>query len=190
VLLLASASQRRTELLDLIKIEHKVVAQNFDEDSVTNSDPFMHSQEIVKGKNESAYNLLSEEDKKLPILTSDTLVFTPSGEILGKPMNDDDNIAMLEKFSNTTHSVFSSVMVRLQDQIKIKTCETLVTFKKLSDDEIKSYVYSNEGKGKAGGYGIHGPAGKFISRIEGSYTNVVGLPVHETYEILSDLKII
>ena len=57
------------------------------------------------------------------------------------------------------------------------------------DDEIKSYVYSNEGKGKAGGYGIHGPAGKFISRIEGSYTNVVGLPVHETYEILSDLKL-
>ena len=105
-------------------------------------------------------------------------------------MNDDDNTAMLEKFSNTTHSVFSSVMVRLQDQIKIKTCETLVTFKKLSDDEIKSYVSSNEGKGKAGGYGIHGPAGKFISRIEGSYTNVVGLPVHETYEILSDLKII
>ena len=184
MLLLASASQRRTELLNLIKIEHKIVEQRFDEESVKNPDPFKHSQEIVIGKNNSAYELLDDSLKNLPILTSDTLVFTPEGEILGKPSNDQDNIAMLEKFSNSTHSVFSSVMVRHQEQSLIKTCETLVTFKRLDKDEILSYVYSNEGKGKAGGYGIHGPAGKFITRIEGSYTNVVGLPVHETYEIL------
>ena len=91
----------------IIKIEHRVVAQNFDEESVTNSDPFMHSQEIVKGKNESAHNLLNEEDK-IADINVNTLVFTPSGEILGKPKNDDDNIAMLEKFSNTTQAFFLS----------------------------------------------------------------------------------
>lgn len=190
MLLLASASQRRTELLNLIKVEHKIVEQRFNEESVKNPDPFKHSQEIVIGKNNSAYELLDDSLKNLPILTSDTLVFTPEGEILGKPNNDQDNIAMLEKFSNSTHSVFSSVMVRHQEQSLIKTCETLVTFKRLDKDEILSYVYSNEGKGKAGGYGIHGPAGKFITRIEGSYTNVVGLPVHETYEILRELNLI
>ena len=70
----------------------------------------------------------------------------------------------------------------------IKTCKTLVTFKELESKEINEYVESGAGVGKAGGYGIHGPAGMFISKIEGSYTNVVGLPVHETYEILKELK--
>ena len=75
MILLASASIRRTELLRLINVEHKVVSQNFDEDSVEEKDPILCSQKIVLGKNLSARSLLDEEDKIVPVLTSDTLVF-------------------------------------------------------------------------------------------------------------------
>ena len=68
------------------------------------------------------------------------------------------------------------------------TKDTPIIHDELTDKEINEYVESGAGVGKAGGYGIHGPAGMFISKIEGSYTNVVGLPVHETYEILKELK--
>ena len=97
---------------------------------------------------------------------------------------------MLEIFSGKTHKVYSSVLVHLSGREIIKTSETSVTFTKMSSQEINDYVASKEGFGKAGGYGIHGPAAKFIEKIEGSYTNVVGLPLHETYEILKSLKLV
>lgn len=188
MLLLASASQRRTELLSLINIKHQVVNQEFDESSIKIKDPILCSQELVRGKNKSAKSLLNNSQINYALLTSDTLVFSPSREIIGKPKNNEHNTKMLEEFSGKTHSVFSSVMVSFKGRELIKTCKTLVTFKELESKEINEYVESGAGVGKAGGYGIHGPAGMFISKIEGSYTNVVGLPVHETYEILKELK--
>jgi septum formation protein len=80
-------------------------------------------------------------------------------------------------------------MISTYDRKIIKTCETKVSFKVMDDAEIEEYVLSEEGVGKAGAYGIHGPAGKYITNIEGSYTNVVGLPLHETYEILKELDL-
>ena len=81
-------------------------------------------------------------------------------------------------------------MVSTTEQSILKTCETRVSFKNMTEQEIEEYVLSEEGVGKAGAYGIHGPAGKYVTNIEGSYTNVVGLPVHETYEILKELNIL
>ena len=81
-------------------------------------------------------------------------------------------------------------MISTTEQSMLKTCETKVSFKNMTKEEIEEYVLSEEGVGKAGAYGIHGPAGKYVTNIEGSYTNVVGLPVHETYEILKELKIV
>ena len=81
-------------------------------------------------------------------------------------------------------------MVSTTEQSILKTCETKVSFKNMTEQEIEAYVLSEEGVGKAGAYGIHGPAGKYVTNIEGSYTNVVGLPVHETYEILKELNIL
>ena len=80
-------------------------------------------------------------------------------------------------------------MISTTEQSMLKTCETKVSFKNMTREEIEEYVLSEEGVGKAGAYGIHGPAGKYVTNIEGSYTNVVGLPVHETYEILKELNI-
>ena len=191
MLLLASASQRRTELLDLIGINHKVVNQNFDEDSVVEKDPVLCSKLIVEGKNKSARALLlKSSDNNFPVLTADTLVFTPSKNIVGKPENHEHSRELLREFSGATHSVFSTVMVSTTKQSILKTCETKVSFKNMTEQEIEEYVLSEEGVGKAGAYGIHGPAGKYITNIEGSYTNVVGLPVHETYEILKELYIL
>ena len=191
MLLLASASQRRTELLDLIGINHKVVNQNFDEDSVVEKDPILCSKLIVEGKNKSARALLlKSSDKNFPVLTADTLVFTPSKNIVGKPENHKHSRELLREFSGATHSVFSTVMVSTTEQSILKTCETRVSFKNMTEQEIEEYVLSEEGIGKAGAYGIHGPAGKYVTNVEGSYTNVVGLPVHETYEILKELNIL
>ena len=107
MLLLASASQRRTELLDLIGINHKVVDQNFDEDSVVEKDPVLCSKLIVEGKNKSARALLlKSSDKNFPVLTADTLVFTPSKNIVGKPENHEHSRELLREFSGATHSVF------------------------------------------------------------------------------------
>ena len=191
MLLLASASQRRTELLDLIGINHKVVNQNFDEDSVVEKDPVLCSKLIVEGKNKSARALLlKSSDNNFPVLTADTLVFTPSKNIVGKPENHEHSKELLREFSGATHSVFSTVMVSTTEQSILKTCETRVSFKNMTEQEIEEYVLSEEGIGKAGAYGIHGPAGKYVTNVEGSYTNVVGLPVHETYEILKELNIL
>ena len=191
MLLLASASQRRTELLDLIGINHKVVTQIFDEDSVVEKDPVLCSKLIVEGKNKSARALLlKSSDNNFPVLTADTLVFTPSKNIVGKPENHEHSRELLREFSGATHSVFSTVMVSTTEQSILKTCETRVSFKNMTEQEIEEYVLSEEGIGKAGAYGIHGPAGKYVTNIEGSYTNVVGLPVHETYEILKELNIL
>ena len=191
MLLLASASQRRTELLDLIGINHKVVNQNFDEDSVVEKDPVLCSKLIVEGKNKSARALLlKSSDNNFPVLTADTLVFTPSKNIVGKPENHEHSRELLREFSGATHSVFSTVMVSTTEQSILKTCETRVSFKNMTEQEIEEYVLSEEGIGKAGAYGIHGPAGKYVTNVEGCYTNVVGLPVHETYEILKELNIL
>lgn len=191
MLLLASASQRRTELLDLIGINHKVVKQSFDEDSVVEKDPVLCSKLIVEGKNKSARALLlKSSDNNFPVLTADTLVFTPSKNIVGKPENHEHSRELLREFSGATHSVFSTVMVSTTEQSILKTCETRVSFKNMTEQEIEEYVLSEEGIGKAGAYGIHGPAGKYVTNVEGSYTNVVGLPVHETYEILKKLNIL
>ena len=172
-------------------INHKVIDQKFDEDSVIETDPLLCSKLIVEGKNKSARALLSTtKDESYPVLTADTLVFTPSKKIVGKPENYEHSRELLREFSGATHSVFSTVMISTTEQSLLKTCETKVSFKNMTKEEIEEYVLSEEGVGKAGAYGIHGPAGKYVTNIEGSYTNVVGLPVHETYEILKELNIL
>ena len=172
-------------------VQHEVVSQSFDEDSITEQDPAICSRLVVEGKNTSARDLvLNTEKSNEPILTADTLVFTHSKKIVGKPKDHDHSRVLLREFSGTTHSVFSTVMLSYRGKSEIKTCETLVSFKEMSEQEIEEYVLSEEGVGKAGAYGIHGPAGKYVTNITGSYTNVVGLPVHETYEILRNFELI
>ena len=134
-------------------VEHKVIPQDFDEDSVTEEDPAICSKLVVEGKNKSARELaVKTKQSDEPILTADTLVFTPSNKIVGKPKDHDHSRVLLREFSGTTHSVFSTVMLSYRGKSEIKTCETLVSFKDMSEQQIEEYVLSEEGVGKAGAY--------------------------------------
>lgn len=119
------------------------------------------------------------------VLGADTVVVV-DGQILGKPAGPDDAARMVRQLAGRTHRVITGVcLVLVPDRVEaLKTEVTLVTFVPLEEQEIQDYVQSGESMDKAGAYAIQGLASKFVARIEGSYSNVVGLPIHLVYEIL------
>jgi septum formation protein len=120
------------------------------------------------------------------ILAADTAVVVDD-EILGKPRNDDDAAKMLRRLSGRRHEVLTGVSLR-RGAYEVGRVETsAVNFAALTDEDIAWYVASGEGRDKAGAYAIQGLASRFIPRIEGSYSNVVGLPVACVYELLREL---
>lgn len=126
--------------------------------------------------------------RAMPVLAADTTVCA-DGEILGKPDDDEHAAQMLRMMSGRWHSVHTGVAVALGARIEVMLCSTQVEMKALSETEIAAYVASGEPRGKAGAYGIQGLAGSFISRIEGSYSGVMGLPVFETVQLLNKFGI-
>ena len=120
------------------------------------------------------------------VLGADTTVVV-NGEILGKPRDDDEGVAMLKRLSGQTHEVLTGVSLR-QGAYEVGRVETTsVVFRALTDQDIAWYVASGEGRDKAGGYAIQGLASRFIPSIAGSYANVVGLPVACVAELVSSL---
>jgi septum formation protein len=119
-----------------------------------------------------------------PLLSADTTVVM-DGEIFGKPVDEADARRMLRAFSGKTHQVITSVAVCDASRTELQTSVTDVTFCELSDADIQRYLDSGEAFDKAGAYGIQGKASVFVSRIEGSFTCVVGLPLFETARLLS-----
>ena len=108
-------------------------------------------------------------------------------EILGKPRDDDDAALMLRRLSGRRHRVMTGVSLRRGSREAGTVETTMVEFVALSEDDIAWYVASGEGRDKAGGYAIQGLASRFVSRIDGSYSNVVGLPIHTVFELLREL---
>ena len=122
------------------------------------------------------------------LITSDTIVWF-EGKALGKPKDYDDAFRMLRAMSGATHTVFTSVCFRMLDQTQTLTEKTLVTFNPLSDEAIKYYLDHYKPYDKAGAYGIQESIGLVgVSKIEGSYANVMGLPVDKVYEYLLNLE--
>ena len=119
------------------------------------------------------------------ILAADTTVAV-GNEILGKPRDDEDARRMLEKLSGRRHEVYTGVCLRSERMIHTEVACTGVWFEALSKTEIDDYVRSGEPLDKAGAYAIQGLASKFIPRIDGSYSNVVGLPVDLVYRMLKE----
>jgi septum formation protein len=116
------------------------------------------------------------------ILVADTIVVTPDGSLLGKPVDDSDARHMLERLAGATHHVSTRFLLAEGQGPEVahaQTVTTRVTFRVVSDAEATAYVASGEGRDKAGGYAVQGKAAAFVERIEGSYTNVVGLPLCE-----------
>jgi septum formation protein len=119
------------------------------------------------------------------VLAADTVVAV-SRQIIGKPEYLNDAASALQTLSGRSHRVFTSVcLITDNGAVKVRTVETRVRFKRLSREEIDSYLASGEWRGKAGGYAIQGIAGAFVQKIVGSYTNVVGLPLIEVVQLLN-----
>jgi len=183
-LILASASPRRRELL-------KAAGISFTADAVDADETLAHqesAEEYVERIARLKATLGAARHPNALVLGADTTVVV-DGAVLGKPADDGDASRMLQQLSGRSHEVLTGVAVSWRGQMRSRVERTTVWFKPLSADEIAWYVDSGEARGKAGAYGIQGLASRFIPRIEGSYANVVGLPVTAVLELLKEMAV-
>ena len=181
-LYLASGSPRRQEILRQLGVQFIQVANHFDETRLEAESPRTYVERVAKGKALSALEG-DECEQSLPVLGADTTV-VHQGEPLGKPNDLQHAAQLLRRLSGETHQVLSSVVIAVGSELLQKTVETEVVFASLSRSTIERYCKTGEPLGKAGGYAIQGLGGSLIERISGSYTNVVGLPIYETRQLL------
>jgi septum formation protein len=199
-LILASASPRRSELLRAAGFTFETIGTDIDESVRPSESPFQYVRRLASEKSAAAVAKLASDlesvagpDKPADqgknrdvtpiVLAADTAVVLYE-TILGKPRDDRDAAEMLRRLSGRAHDVMTGVSLR-QGTIEVGRVETTrVQFAPLTDDEVKWYVASGEGRDKAGAYAIQGLASRFIPRIDGSYTNVVGLPVATVVDLL------
>ncbi|MGB7282112.1 MAG: Maf family protein [Candidatus Acidiferrum sp.] len=184
-LILASASPRRAEILHGAGFSFLVVSSAVDETPLPNESPSDYVQRLADAKADLAAR---RSVGPAIVIAADTVV-TLDGRIFGKPRSTDDARHMLETLSGRTHTVVTGVtLIRLQDAERRFFVEsTQVHFAQLSAEEISRYLATGETHDKAGAYAIQGRAGRYISRIEGDYFNVVGLPLARVTQALSDL---
>lgn len=175
-LILASASPRRAELLRSAGYEFDVHAVEIDERLQAGEAPGAYVERLAREKAARAVEELSSRAFDVLVLGADTAVVI-GDEILGKPLDVQDAARMLRRLSGRTHQVLTGVCLRTVERSASHVEISSVTFAPLSEDQIAWYVASGEGRDKAGGYAIQGLASRFIPRMEGSYANVVGLPI-------------
>lgn len=187
-LVLASASPRRVALLEQVGIEpHALRPASVDETPKRGERPRTLSIRLAKAKATAARERL-RNDADLQdafVLAADTVVAI-GRLILGKPEYLDEAAQSLATLSGRTHKVYTSVcLVTPDDEVRMRTVETRVRMKRLSREEIDSYLACGEWRGKAGGYAVQGIAGAFVQNIVGSYSSVVGLPLIEVVGLLA-----
>lgn len=180
-LILASSSPRRRYLLEQAGLTFTVIPSTVDESSVPTGTPEDHVRLLAEAKAKE----ISESYPESWVIGADTLVLI-DGNILGKPDSAAQARQMLETLSGKTHRVLTGFCVcrKSDGRTFLETVESKVLFKTLSDGEIDWYIRTGEPFDKAGGYAVQGLGSFFVKRIEGSYTNVVGLPICEVMEYL------
>lgn len=184
-LILASASPRRAELLRAAGFDFDVVVTDVDESIREGERPRDYVRRLAAEKSAAGLKACTTSD--VVVLGSDTTVAIDD-EILAKPVDDADAASMLRRLSGRTHEVMTGVSLR-HGAYEIGRVETTtVEFAKLTDEDISWYVGSGEGRDKAGAYAIQGLASRFVPRIDGSYSNVVGLPVACVLELLREIS--
>jgi septum formation protein len=174
-LLLGSASPRRRELLAGLGIRFETAAPHIDESARPGERPEAYVERMAREKAAACAR------PGIVTLAADTIVVL-SGEMLGKPRDRADAARILRLLSGAEHRVITAVYV----QGRVRSVETLVRFKRLSPAQLRWLVDSGDGDDKAGAYAVQGRAGAFVERLEGSFSNVVGLPLAETLEMLAD----
>jgi len=187
-LVLASASPRRLALLQQAGIEpDALLPADVDETPTRSESPKELVKRLARTKAEVARRTARNRDdlNNAFIVAADTLVTLGGRRVLPKAEVVEEAAACLRLLSGRTHRVYTAVcVVTPKDGVRERLVETRVRFKRLSRDEVESYLASGEWRGKAGGYAIQGLAGAFIVKLVGSYTNVVGLPLYETMLLL------
>ena len=200
-IILASASPRRRELIHQIGWTAEIKKSHFQEvsdaaeagerrkrDSIFLLNPFSGA-DLVCAVNAlgKAEDVLKQTGNGIPVLGADTVV-TLDGKILGKPEDEEAAWKMLHFLSGKTHQVKTGVALLKGRRKLLQVVTTIVTFRKLSDDEIGKYIATGEPMDKAGSYGIQGKGTLLVESITGSYDNVVGLPLVTVYEMMKVLQ--
>ena len=179
-LFLASASPRRGELLAQINIDYERVKAGIDEVQQVDESGAQYVKRLALEKAQAG---LHNNNQKGLVLGADTIVVC-DGYVMEKPKNKQHALQMMNMLSANTHQVLTAVALVNKDKQLIKLVITDVTFKALTEQEISDYWDTGEPQDKAGGYGIQGIAGQFVTHISGSYSAVVGLPLYETAELI------
>jgi septum formation protein len=186
-LILASKSPRRKHLLEQAGLKFSVIPSDFAEDSVTLSDPVSYVRELAEFK---ALDI-SQKHPDSWVIGADTIVLSDN-HVLGKPGSKDEARQMLKRLSGNKHQVLTGYCICCmgKEQLFSETVHTEVRFKMLRPEEIDWYIETGEPLDKAGAYAIQGIGSFLVSSIDGSYTNVVGLPVCEVMEYLINQGVI
>ncbi len=187
MLILASASPRRRDLLEQIGLTFTVETADIDETPQLAEQPTMYVKRLAEHKAAAVFARHADRDR-LIVLGADTTVVC-GDRILGKPDDDADAARMLRMLSGRTHRVITGVALITGSAPPLVAAEiTDVEFSSLTEDEIAAYIATGEQAGKAGAYGIQGRAAKFIPRINGDYFNVMGLPLARVTAMLAELR--
>lgn len=185
-IILASKSPRRRELMNLGRFEYEILISDEEEKIDETLTIEEQSKKLALDK---AKIIFDNTQGNRAIIGADTIVVN-NNEIYGKPKDRQDALRMLKNLQGKTHRVYTSIAVLIENNGEYKEYnelhETKITVKSMSDQEISRYITDTNPYDKAGAYAIQGEFALFIEKIEGSYTNVVGLPIERVYEILKD----
>jgi septum formation protein len=182
--ILASQSPRRRELLSLVGIAHAVQPADIDETQWPGEDPRAHCERLAREK----VAAVAEREPKALVIGSDTIVIL-DGEVLGKPNDEAEARTTLSRLSGRSHTVMTAVAARWRGQERSAVEEVGVTFHALSAEQIAQYVATREPMDKAGAYGIQGYGATIVSRVDGDYFAVMGLPLQRLVRLLAELGV-
>jgi septum formation protein len=176
---LASASPRRSELLNQIGIAHRIRSVPVDETPLSDELPRDYVQRVAEAKARAGW----EADPSLPVLAADTSVVLDE-TLYGKPPDRDGAIRMLSRLAGRVHEVMTAVALASPAGVDVRLSVSRVAMRAIAEAECEAYWQSGEPADKAGGYAIQGLGARFIRHLDGSYSGVMGLPLFETFELL------
>ncbi|MGH8198699.1 MAG: Maf family protein [Steroidobacteraceae bacterium] len=179
---LASASKRRSLLLDQIGVRHRSMAADLDEQPLPAEKPADYVQRLARDKARAVVAALGGRPD-LPVLAADTTVVL-DGKIYGKPANLQDCVDILAALSGHRHEVLTAIALENGGSLRMAMNASFVTFRTIAPEECRRYWASGEPAGKAGAYAIQGYGAVFIALLEGSFSGVMGLPLFETAALL------
>ncbi len=188
VLVLASASPRRQKLLATLHNDFTILAVDLEEKPFPNERPSHYVSRLAEEKAAAGLTQLNSATADTWVLGADTIVVSSNSsggqEILEKPQDYSDFVRMMTLLSGREHKVMTAICLMSKNKVFVERVETKVNFRPLSTSDIEDYWQTGEPKDKAGGYGIQGQAARFVKKIAGSYSAVVGLPLCETEALL------